>query len=138
MAEKYRVEEDNRAGFTLIEVLMAVFILAIGILSWAATQSHNIRSRDVSGRSTAAVSLAQSRLDDMSDWVSNWDENDDDQTFTTTNYVVDKTSFTIVETVNGTSQLVPDGRSMWRVQIDVQWESLGSKTVHLERIVKGL
>ncbi len=55
----------SAGGFTLIEVLAAVFVLAIGILGACATQLVALRTRHQSGLMSAGVQLAGSLADSM-------------------------------------------------------------------------
>ena len=52
-------------GFTLIEVMVAVFILAVGIIGAAATHTVALRTRHQSGLMSSAVHLASSLADSM-------------------------------------------------------------------------
>ncbi|MFW5722661.1 MAG: type IV pilus modification PilV family protein [Desulfohalobiaceae bacterium] len=131
-----RLSPQN-AGFTLAEVMVAVTILAIGVLAWAALQSHNIRYRDASGRMTVAIQLAQSSIEDLADAASDWDPSEGLIYSNVTNQTLNNIPFAITETVNGTTRLFPDGKSMWRIQVDVGWDHFGQKNVHLERLVMG-
>ena len=51
-------------GFSLIEVMMAILILAVGILAWAGLQDNNIEGRSTSSRMTTAVELAQTLVEE--------------------------------------------------------------------------
>lgn len=52
-------------GFTLLEVLVAVFVLAVGILGAAATQLTALRTRHQSSLMSNGVQLASSLADSM-------------------------------------------------------------------------
>ena len=52
-------------GFTLIEVLVAVFVLAVGVLGAAATQLTALRTRHQSSLMSNGVQLASSLADSM-------------------------------------------------------------------------
>ncbi len=56
-------KENNCRGFTLVEVMIAVAILAIGILGIAAMQVQAIRSTDYARRSTEALNIASERME---------------------------------------------------------------------------
>jgi len=55
----------DRGGFTLIEILVVMGILAIGILPLAIVQSQARREVSKSDRYTLAITLAQSQLEQM-------------------------------------------------------------------------
>ena len=56
-------EFNHRSGFTLIEVLIAVSILAFGLLAAAQMQGSSIRYNKMGRDLTAAIMLAQSQLE---------------------------------------------------------------------------
>ena len=51
------------AGFTLVEVLVALFVLAVGLLGLASLQLNASRGNAQSGVGTRAVLIAQSRME---------------------------------------------------------------------------
>ena len=53
------------AGFTLIEILMAVSIFAIGLLAVAAMQISAINVNSIASHLTARATLAQDRLEQL-------------------------------------------------------------------------
>jgi type IV pilus assembly protein PilV len=55
----------ERSGFTLIEVLIALTILAVGLLALATMQIVSIRGNAFSTEMTYATMLAQSRLEQI-------------------------------------------------------------------------
>ena len=55
----------NKKGFTLIEVLIAVCLLAIAMLGLATLQSRGIRGNDVGNRTSQAIALAQDQLEQL-------------------------------------------------------------------------
>jgi type IV pilus assembly protein PilV len=58
-------QQSRREGFTLIEVMIAVVILAAGILALATMQIVSIRSNAFSSEMTYATMLAQSRFEQL-------------------------------------------------------------------------
>ncbi|MDL2354850.1 MAG: type IV pilus modification protein PilV [Pseudomonadota bacterium] len=59
------VRSRSAGGFTLLEVLVAVFVLAVGILGAAATQLAALRVRHQSGLMSNGVQLAGALADSM-------------------------------------------------------------------------
>lgn len=55
----------NKKGFTLLEVLIAILLLAIGMMALATLQSSGIRSNDLGNRTTQALALAQDKLEEL-------------------------------------------------------------------------
>lgn len=59
----------GRSGFTLLELLIAVSLLAIGLLAVASMQSVAMNANTVSNRLTVATTLAQQVAEDMLSWA---------------------------------------------------------------------
>ena len=58
-----RSDLAKQDGFTLIEVLVAITILAVGLLALALMQTTAIKANALSSKSTMATQLAQDRLE---------------------------------------------------------------------------
>ena len=56
---------DNQSGFTLLEVLIAISILTVGLLGVAQMQIMGIQGNYFSGNTTAALSLAEEKMEDL-------------------------------------------------------------------------
>jgi prepilin-type N-terminal cleavage/methylation domain-containing protein len=61
---KYSIRDNNR-GFTLIEVMVAVIILAVGLLGLAKFQGELVRSAAATKDRTAALALAEKKIEDL-------------------------------------------------------------------------
>lgn len=58
-----RSDRSGRGGFTLIEVLVALTILAVGLLALALLQTTAIKGNAVASKSTIATQLGQDQLE---------------------------------------------------------------------------
>jgi type IV pilus assembly protein PilV len=56
---------NNQAGFTLMEVLIALLILSIGLLGLASLQTNGLRSNQMASMRTTATQLANDIADRM-------------------------------------------------------------------------
>jgi len=56
---------NNNEGFTLIEVMIALVVLAFGILAVVGLFSNSIKGNAMGRRVTEATSLAQNRVDEL-------------------------------------------------------------------------
>lgn len=56
---------DNRKGFTLLELLIALVILSIGLLSLSEMQIIAIRENSFAQKLTEAIVLTQDKLEDL-------------------------------------------------------------------------
>lgn len=59
------MRRNCHAGFTLVEILVALFVLAVGVVGAAAAQSMAAQTRVASARLSAAVALAQALAEAM-------------------------------------------------------------------------
>lgn len=55
----------NQYGFTILELLIAITILTIGLLGVARMQVSAIRGNYMSGNTTAALALAEQKMEDL-------------------------------------------------------------------------
>jgi type IV pilus assembly protein PilV len=117
----------NENGFTLVEVLIAIVILAIGLTTWAVTQSSNVESRSRSGKLSTGLEVAQSYIEEYTDVVRTPPSN---STFSRN---ATETINTIPYTVEG--DFSPSGLESWLVEVTVEWTHYGTHTVQLERVV---
>lgn len=58
-----RDESSDEAGFSLVELMVAVILIAIGILPIAAVQSGSTRDVVATGQHTRALSVAQGQME---------------------------------------------------------------------------
>jgi type IV pilus modification protein PilV len=56
---------DNKCGFTLVEVLVALTLMAIGILAVVQMQIVALKSNTIAQRLTVATNIAQEVMDDL-------------------------------------------------------------------------
>jgi prepilin-type N-terminal cleavage/methylation domain-containing protein len=59
------ISGDNQAGFTIIEVLMAIIILSLGLLAYGATSGTLITKNTRSKQESIAITLAQDQLEEL-------------------------------------------------------------------------
>ena len=94
----------NKKGFTLIEVLIGLVILAVGVMAIAGMQMTSVRGNFFSHYLTQAIYTGQDRLEflDNLSYTSNellaGSHNDPD---TTIAGIVFNRSYTVVDVVNG-------------------------------------
>jgi len=56
---------DNYGGFTLIEIMIAIFILMVGLLGVAGVATTVINGNAFSNRVTTATTLAQDKMEEL-------------------------------------------------------------------------
>lgn len=132
-----------QSGFSLLEVMFATLIIAVGILAWVAAQSYNIQGRGGSMRMTTAVNLAQSENDQLANLARPSDADlNATAVYPTKTVVLDEIPFTVDSSLAGDSaggrnNLVFDGKSVWMARTRVSWGFWGMHQVTMERAVLG-
>ena len=58
-----QIRKDDMQGFTLLEVLIAIFIATVGLLSLSSMQASAIKGNGASNERTRAVYLSQSMME---------------------------------------------------------------------------
>ena len=58
----------NQKGFTLLELLIAISLLAIGLLAVATMQTTAINANVIANKNTSVASLAQEVMEDILSW----------------------------------------------------------------------
>ena len=59
------LDKNNQKGFTLLEVLVALTIFAIGVLATATMQLTSIKGNSIARGQTEATTLAQSKIGEL-------------------------------------------------------------------------
>jgi type IV pilus assembly protein PilV len=60
---RLRIGRDGSAGFSMVEVLVAVFVLSLGLLGYAATLAATVRASHTAHQRTQATALAYEAFD---------------------------------------------------------------------------
>jgi prepilin-type N-terminal cleavage/methylation domain-containing protein len=55
----------RQAGFTFNELLVAISIIAVAVLGYSLSSGDGIRRQTISGNQTAAINLAQDKLEEL-------------------------------------------------------------------------
>jgi type IV pilus modification protein PilV len=62
---EFKILQRNIKGFTLIELVIAILVFAIGIMGVAKMQSESVRANSYSMQLTEAVNIAQDHLENL-------------------------------------------------------------------------
>lgn len=122
----------SKQGFTIVELLMALVIIAVGILAWAKTLDGSIKGRAISNDITTASELAASKLEHLSLILQKKDLSSAEETFSKNgvNYLL---SWTIIREQN----TIASATKIWQINMLVSWNHYGNKTLQYQKIVVG-
>jgi type IV pilus assembly protein PilV len=131
----------KEGGFTLVELLIAGVIIAVGILAWAKTQNSGIKNRAISSDVSIAVELATARMEILSFEIQKWaaghsttSGSDNSATIQGVTYAQ---SWSAETPSSGSAHFFPDGNPVWEVTVNVSWSRYGPKSVEYRKIVVG-
>jgi type IV pilus assembly protein PilV len=116
----------NQKGFSLIEVMIALIILAVGLLGIAGLQITSIKGNSFSRYMTQASILAQNKLENLRNLPF------DDQKLTGAQPTEQITKSGLVFTVGYTVGLV--GNTMKKITTNVRWTDQTNHSISLSTI----
>ena len=121
----------NQNGFTLVELLIAAIIIAVGVLGWARTQQGSIKGRAISNGITKASELGIAKLEELALECQN------------NAAIVQANDSVVMQGVQYNREWsieqgeILDGLELWKIDVEVNWNHFGPKTVQYQRIVVG-
>jgi len=125
--------EKTQHGFTIVELLIASVIIAVGILAWAKTQQGSIRHRDISNCITTASELGMAKLEELALECQEDPAEDTDSDPITTQGV----QYDIAWTIRKGELADLDKLDVWKIDVSVSWNHYGSNSLQYQRIVVG-
>ena len=129
--EKTSIQHKHVRGFVLIEVMVAILIVALGILALAQLESHVVGAAGEAKSRSTAMALARSRIDDLrgtilkSQYDTNLASGSGSQTVQL-NGIDYSVAWTVANTTSGSNAL--ENRL---VQVDVTWTDRAGNTQHV-------
>jgi prepilin-type N-terminal cleavage/methylation domain-containing protein len=122
---------NGQRGFTLVELLIAAIIIAVGVLGWARTQQGSTKNRAISNGITTASELGVAKLEELAlQCQDNAAEIQDNDAVT-----MQGVQYARTWTIDRGDIL--DGLDLWKIDVSVAWNHFGQKSVQYQRIVVG-
>lgn len=119
----------EQQGFTLLEIMFAVFVFSIGILAVNATTIMVIKANNMSKNLTTAVNLAQNKLDDLKTTnygsITDSSDNDLDEKGVSGNGIFDRS-------VSVTTNTNPNYKT---IEVEVSWSKYRARKIALKTII---
>jgi prepilin-type N-terminal cleavage/methylation domain-containing protein len=125
----------NRAGFTLVEILIALVILTVGVTGWVMSQNTNVKSRDLSGTLATAQELTRSTIENLISTAQERNRSEGGLANQET-FVFPLVTYTVSSTLNATT-LNSEGKPVWLITAITSFDRYGSYNTTLERMVVG-
>ncbi len=116
------VRWKGAGGFTLAEVMVALFILAVALLALGKVQTAAIYAGDQSGRRSVGLALAQDKIEEFQAGpLANVTDAAASETITVTGAAGGATRFTRTWDVLGDDDASPWGANTRQVSVTVTW-----------------
>jgi prepilin-type N-terminal cleavage/methylation domain-containing protein len=125
--------KNNQKGFTLVELLIAAIIIAVGILGWAKAQDGSIKSRAVSNGITTASELGMAKLEQL---ALECQDNPAAVAGAQDNITSQGVQYVRTWSISTEGNIL-DGATLWRIDVVVSWNHYGPTNVQYQRIVVG-
>lgn len=126
------VHKDQK-GFTIVELLIAAIIIAVGILGWAKAQNGSIKGRAVSNGITTASELGMAKLEQLA--LECQDNAAAEPAGGPEDIISQGVRYERTWTIEVDEIL--DGVSFWKIEVTVFWNHYGPTTIQYQRIVVG-
>lgn len=124
---------QHQSGFTIVELLIASVIIAVGILAWAKTLESGIKNRAISNDITTASELATAKMEELSfELQEKLPTNDPNATIRTQGV-----DFFLEWDINREKLTETSQVKIWKIEMEVTWNRYGSKQVRYSKIVVG-
>lgn len=129
---------EKERGFTLVELLIAGLIIAVGILAWAKAQDSGIKNRAISSDVSTAVELATARMEVLSFEIQKWASDPKSRGSKDNSIIIQGVSYDRSWNASTSDDaFFPDGNPVWEVTVRVDWSRYGQKSVEYQKIVVG-
>lgn len=126
---------DRQRGFTIVEVLIAGAIIAIGILAWAKAHDSGIKNRAISSDISIAAELATAKMETLSLEIQKWSSSHTEINKNATITLQGVTYYQDWEAKKG--RFFDEGNPVWEITARVKWSRYGPKSVEYQKIVVG-
>ena len=120
----------HQQGFTLVELLIATFIISIGILAWWKTLGGATKNRAISSDITIASELASSKMEHLALKLQTANQDSPDSDYTN---IIQGVNYKLDWTITPEDAMT----SVWIIDMSVTWQRYGNKTIKYQRIVTG-
>jgi prepilin-type N-terminal cleavage/methylation domain-containing protein len=127
----------NQKGFTLLEVLIATAVMAVGIVSALQLFTGSMNLAGNAGKQSHAAVLAQALVDEelWRDVLENNERSgtEGDFTWSVVTHPIDRELVSPDELDDATHEIVSGELGLWLIEAEVRWESpRGTKSIVFE------
>jgi type IV pilus assembly protein PilV len=123
----------SQSGFTLVELLIAAVIIAVGILGWAKTQEGSIKGRAISNGITTASEMALASLEDFS--LKYQKSPPDTNIGPTTDPEIKSQGVGYTRTWSISKDKIKS--TIWVIDVTISWNHYGPHSVQYQRVIGG-